>query len=147
MKNINWLIVILGVLGLISVRIVEDTLFYDPFLRFFRHSSQELPFPDYEWGKLILHHLFRFSLNFIFSLLIIHFIFKRRDWTIQAGAMILLVFVIALPLYLYCLHTEFSIGYLFSFYTRRFVIQPLIVLLIIPMYYYRKHIEQTSSSN
>lgn len=147
MKNINWLIVILGVFGLISVRILEDTLFYDPFLRYFRQSSQRLPFPDYALGNLILHHLFRFSLNLIFSLLIIHFIFKRKDWTIQAGIMIILVFVVAFPLYLYCLHTEFKIGYLFSFYTRRFVIQPLIVLLIIPMYYYRKHIEQTSSSN
>lgn len=140
MKNTNWFIVILGIFGLISVRIFEDTLFYDPFLKYF-HLPSNSPLPSFIWGKLIIHHCFRFFLNFIFSLTIVHFIFKRKDWTIQAGIMMILVFAITLPLYLYCLHTEFKVGYLFSFYTRRFVIQPLIVLLIIPMYYYRKHIE------
>ena len=49
-----------------------------------------------------------------------------------------IVFAITLPIYLYCIHTKFEIGYLFSFYMRRFVIQPLILLVIIPLFYYRK---------
>ena len=56
----------------------------------------------------------------------------------QAVVLMLLVFAITFPIYLYCIHTKFEIGYLFSFYMRRFVIQPLILLLIIPLFYYRK---------
>jgi len=52
----------------------------------------------------------------------------------QAAALIFLVFLITFPIYLYCIHTKFEVGYLFSFYVRRFVIQPLVVLLIIPMF-------------
>ena len=140
MKILNWLLVILGILGLIGVRMVEDKIFYDPFLNYFHEANKNADFPHFEWGKLILHHLFRFLLNLFFSALVVHFIFKNKRWTFQAVILMVIVFVITFPIYLYCIHTKFEIGYLFSFYMRRFVIQPLILLLIIPMFYYRKHI-------
>lgn len=138
MKILNWLFIIFGICGLIGVRIVEDELFYDPFLEYFRRSSQNLPFPRFEWGKLVVNHLFRFFLNLVFSALVIHFMFKNKSWTFQGILLISLVFFITLPIYLYCLYSEFSVGELFSFYMRRFVIQPVILLLIIPLFYYRK---------
>nr|WP_295221722.1 exosortase F system-associated protein [uncultured Chryseobacterium sp.] len=52
------------------------------------------------------------------------------------------MFLITFPIYLYCIYDRFETGYLFSFYMRRFVIQPLILLLIIPMFYYRKHLDK-----
>lgn len=140
MKILNWLIVIAGILGLMSVRMMENQLFYDPFLDYFHVADKNAHFPDFVWSKLILSHLFRFALNFIFSLIIVHFIFKRKDWTLQAGILILLVFAITFPIYLFCVYQHFDVGYLISFYMRRFVIQPLILLLIIPMFYYRKNI-------
>ena len=140
MKILNWLLVILGILGLIGVRMVEDKVFYDPFLNYFHEANKNADFPHFEWSKLILHHLFRFVLNLFFSALVVHFIFKNKRWTFQAVILMVIVFVITFPIYLYCIHTKFEIGYLFSFYMRRFVIQPLILLLIIPMFYYRKHI-------
>lgn len=140
-KLVNFTLIILGIAGLISVRIFEDTLFYDPFLQYFDLVSKTAPLPDFVWGKLILHHFFRFFLNFSLSLLIIYCIFKRKDWTIQAGVMLLLVFLVALPAYLFCIEHSFSFGYLLSFYLRRLVIQPIILLFIIPLFYYRKHIE------
>ena len=36
MKFLNWIFVVIGVLGLISVRFLENSLFYDPFLDFFK---------------------------------------------------------------------------------------------------------------
>ncbi|MBU8883575.1 exosortase F system-associated protein [Kaistella sp. DKR-2] len=138
MKILNWIIVILGVLGLIGVRISEDKIFYDPFLEYFHFANKDAQFPDFEWFKLILNHLFRFSLNLILSALIVHFIFKNTKWTVQAVVLMLIVFAVTFPLYLYAVSTKFEIGYLFSFYMRRFVIQPLILLLIIPLFYYRK---------
>lgn len=141
MKIINWLIVILGVFGLVGVRAMEDQWFYDPFLNYFHEANQQSKFPDFEWGKLILGHFFRFGLNLIFSTLIIHFIFRNNKWTIQGILLMLIFYAITFPIYLFCISTKFEIGYVFSFYMRRFVIQPLILLLIIPMFYYRKHLE------
>lgn len=142
MKNLNWFLVILGILGLVSVRILEDRIFYDPFLNYFHEANKNIPFPSFEWGKLILGYIFRFVLNLLFSCVVIHFWFKNRQWTIQGAVLIAIIFAITFPIYLYCIYNKFEIGYLFSFYMRRFVIQPLALLLIIPMFYYRKQINR-----
>lgn len=138
MKILNWFLVIIGVFGLICVRILEDQIFYDPFLNYFHEANKSISFPEFEWGKLIISHVFRFLLNLFFSCIIIHFLFKNKDWTIQGTILITIIFVITFPIYLFCISDRFDIGYLFSFYMRRFVIQPLIILLIIPLFYYRK---------
>lgn len=140
MKILSWFLVVAGVFGLIGVRILEDKIFYDPFLSYFHEANKNLASPSFEWGKLITGYLFRFILNLLFSCLIIHFWFKNKEWTIQGAILITIVFTITFPIYLYCIYTQFEMGYLFSFYMRRFVIQPLILLLIIPMFYYRKQI-------
>ncbi|WP_374458484.1 exosortase F system-associated protein [Chryseobacterium taeanense] len=139
MKIINWLFIIAGISGLIGVRALEDRIFYDPFLDYFHEANKNMAFPDFDWGKLIVNYLFRFILNLLFSCVVIHFWFNNKKWTVQGGALILIIFGITFPIYLYCIYTHFEIGYLFSFYMRRFVIQPLILLLIIPMFYYRRY--------
>lgn len=138
MKILNWLLVIAGVCGLVSIRILEGQLFYDPFLDYFHEANKNIEFPTFEWGTLIMGHLFRFILNLLFSCLIIYGLFKSKQWTLQGAVMMVIIFAIAFPIYLYCIYDQFEIGYLFSFYMRRFVIQPLIILLIVPMFYYRK---------
>lgn len=140
MKILNWFLVFIGIAGLIAVRMLEDKIFYDPLLTYFLKSKYELVFPNFDWGKLILSHLFRFFLNLFFSCVIIHFLFKNKEWTIQGAALITIVFAITFPIYLFCLYDKFETGYLFSFYIRRFVIQPLILLLIVPLFYYRKQV-------
>ena len=141
MKILNWILATIAIFGLISVRMVEDQIFYDPFQAFFHLANKHAPFPDFKWMPLILNYFFRFGLNLILSAAVIYFIFKNKKWTLQAVVLMLIVFAITFPLYLYCIYTKFDIGYLFSFYMRRFVIQPLILLLIIPLFYYRKHVQ------
>lgn len=140
MKILNWFLVIGGIIGLISVRLLEDTIFYDPFLKYFHEANKTFQFPTFEWGKLIVGHMFRFILNLLFSCLIIQCLFNRKEWTFQGALLITIIFVITFPIYLYCIYDRFDIGYLFSFYMRRFVIQPLILLLIVPLFYYRKQV-------
>lgn len=142
MKALRWLMVFGGIAGLVGVRMVENSAFYDPFLNYFNQASKMAEFPDFEWGKLIGGHLLRFLLNLIFSLLVVQGLFGRKKWTVQAGMLILLAFVITFPIYLLCIADRFEIGYLFSFYMRRFVIQPIILLLIAPLFYYRKFLEE-----
>lgn len=140
MKMVKWFLVAFAVLGLIAVRVVEREIFYDPFQEFFHLSNKHAPFPSFEWLPLILNYLYRFLLNLLLSAAIVSLIFKNKQWTLQAIVLMLIVFAITFPIYIYCIHTHFEIGYLFSFYMRRFVIQPLILLLIIPLFYYRQHI-------
>ena len=130
--------ILLGILGLMGIRVLEDAVFYDPFLMFFKSADHNAVLPNFHWGKLVLSYLFRFGLNTFFSVWIIHFLFQNKEWTKQALILIVLIFAIVFPIYLYCVYDRFQFGYLFSFYIRRFVIQPLTLLLIIPIFYYRK---------
>ena len=138
MRLTNWILAIIGICGLIGIRMMESEIFYDPFLNYFHEANKQLTVPDFVWGKLIMHHIFRFILNIIFSAIILQAFFNNKKWTIQGLILMTLVFVITFVVYLYCLHTKLDVGYLFTFYMRRFVIQPLILLLIIPLFYYRK---------
>ncbi len=142
MKALKWFFVAIAIFGLIAVRIVEGELFYDPFQKFFHLANKHAPFPSFDWLSLILNYLFRFALNLLLSAAVVHLIFNNKQWTLQAIILMLIVFAITFPIYLYCIQTKFEIGYLFSFYMRRFVIQPLILLLIIPLFYYRKHLQK-----
>lgn len=144
MKVLSWFFILLGIFGIVAVRVFEDTLFYDPFLEYFHEATKNAKFPDFVWGKLMASHLFRFALNLFFSVIIIHFIFRNKEWTFQAAILISIVFLITFPAYLFCINDRFEVGYLFSFYIRRFVIQPLILLLIIPLFYYRKQMLKSS---
>ena len=140
MKYLQWIFVFIFTFCLIGVRIVENQIFYDPFLNFFKNNIQQEKFPSFDWGKIIFSHILRFLLNLIFSLGVIYFLFLNKKWTIQTGGLIILSFIFFFPIYLYSVYTEFSFGNLFPFYIRRFVIQPLPVLLIVPLFYYRKNL-------
>ena len=138
MKILNFILVFAGILGLISVRFLENKIFYDPFLEFFKADYKVAQVPDFIWGKLMLSHFFRFALNLIFSAIVVHFMFLNKKWTIQAVFLMAVAFLFFFPIYLWCLYSKMEIGYLFTFSVRRFVIQPIILLLIIPIFYYRK---------
>jgi exosortase F-associated protein len=138
MKILNWILVFAGILGLVSVRFLEDKIFYDPFLAFFKGDYKVAHIPEFLWGKLIVSHFFRFFLNLFFSAVVIYFMFLNKKWTLQAVVLITVAFLFFFPIYLWCLYTNMEIGYLFTFSVRRFIIQPIILLLIIPIFYYRK---------
>ncbi|MBP7173084.1 MAG: exosortase F system-associated protein [Cloacibacterium sp.] len=141
MRFLKWILVGVAIGGLIGVRVSESFLFYDPFLGYFKeiHYAQ---FPTFEWGKLILHYILRFSLNLFFSVMAVHFLFLNKKWTLQAIVLMVACFLFFFPMYLYCIYDRFEIGHLLSFYARRFVIQPLMVLLIVPLFYYRKALDK-----
>ena len=138
MKILNFILVFAGILGLISVRFLEDKIFYDPFLEFFKADYKVAQVPDFIWGKLMLSHFFRFALNLIFSAIVVHFMFLNKKWTIQAVFLMAVAFLFFFPIYIWCLYSKMEIGSRFTFSVRRFVIQPIILLLIIPIFYYRK---------
>ncbi|WP_371742383.1 exosortase F system-associated protein [Flavobacterium sp. 7E] len=126
------------VLLLVAVRIYENELFYDPFLLYFKSDFKDAPLPVFNYFKLFIGFLFRYSLNMVVSLGLIYTLFK--DITMIKFATLLYLFFF-LVLILYCfviLHFFGEENKLAFFYVRRFLVQPIFVLLFIPAFYYQK---------
>lgn len=142
--NIGFKIMLLLVLIilLVCIRIFENQLFYDPFLTFFRSEFQNLPFPKSNHINLGCSLFFRYFLNTIISLSIIYVLFKEKEMVQFAALLYIVFFVILLGLFFLILHFANSNHYLILFYTRRFLIQPLFLLLFVPAFYYQKSVSK-----
>ncbi|MFN3908442.1 MAG: exosortase F system-associated membrane protein [Flavobacterium sp.] len=125
------------VLALASVRFFEKNWFYDPFILFFKGEYHHKDLPDFDFVKLSLHYLLRYSINSILSLAILYFWFKE----IKLIKDFLIIYAIAFVV----LFLGFSILVLMNepklsilFYVRRFLIQPLFLVLFVPALLYQK---------
>ncbi len=128
----------LALLGLILVRAFEDDLFYDPFLSFFKIDYQNKPLPDLNCYLLFVNLLLRYALNTFFSLIIIRLLFNERNLMIFSGYLFLVLFVVLVVVFFGTLHFSEEPDYLMLFYIRRFLIQPLFLVLFIPAFYYQQ---------
>ena len=123
---------------LMLVRAFESQLFYDPFLVYFNGDYLKLPLPQFNSGLLFLGLLFRFSLNTIFSLGILYLLFKDREMISFAAVLYVLLFVILIVAFFFIIYFFKSEQNLVLFYVRRFLIQPLFVILFVPAFYFQK---------
>jgi len=123
--------------GLIGVRALENKIFYDPLLEFFKGDYKTMPLPEIRQGKLFLHLFFRYSLNTFFSLIIIRLVFQNREYTRLSFFLYSILFVLFFLLFVFLLGSvKESEGFLFLFYVRRFLIQPVFLLLLLPAFYF-----------
>ncbi|MGQ2982205.1 exosortase F system-associated membrane protein [Flavobacterium sp.] len=137
MKNANALIGILALLILlVLVRSFEASLFYDPLLEFFRKEDKTLP--DYESFKLFLGIAFRYGINTLLSLGIIWLAFKDKA-ILRLAALLYLAFFVVLTALLFISLTDDTPNLMLIFYIRRFLIQPLLLLLFLPAFFYQKN--------
>lgn len=124
------------VIGFALIRTFERKLFYDPFLIYFNADFQSIPYPPVENLKLFAGLFFRYSLNSILSLALIYALFQDRDilkFSLLVYSAFLVVFLIAFFIIL----EYFPDGSWLLFYVRRFLIQPILILLFIPGFYYQ----------
>ena len=130
-----WLFFLFGFLVL--VRAFETELFYDPYLQFFQNDYLYLDSPRREVLKLVLYTTLRFLINTVISLTILYVFFK--DWSIIKFSVVIygLSYVILL-LFLYFVLNPKQEDYFMFFNIRRFLIQPLILLLLLPAFYYQR---------
>jgi len=128
----------LALLGLILVRAFEDNLFYDPFLSFFKTDYQNKPLPNLDQFLLFLNLLLRYTLNTFFSLIIIRLLFNEKQLMVFSGYLFLFLFLVLVAIFFGLLHFSEQPDYLILFYIRRFLIQPLFLVLFIPAFYYQQ---------
>lgn len=128
----------LALLGLILVRAYEDQLFYDPFLSFFKTDYQNKPLPNLDQFLLFLNLLLRYTLNTFFSLILIRLLFNEKQLMVFSGYLFLFLFLVLVAIFFGLLHFSNQPDYLILFYIRRFLIQPLFLVLFIPAFYYQQ---------
>ncbi|NNM22759.1 MAG: exosortase F system-associated protein [Flavobacteriaceae bacterium] len=129
---------LVGVVLLVLVRAFETHLFYDPLIVFFKvdHSTEALP--AFDSVKLILNVALRFGLNTLISLGILWVLFQKREILKVATGLYVVVYLILLIAFIWLLQSSEEGGHLALFYVRRFLIQPVFLLLLIPAFYFQK---------
>ena len=127
---------LVGLLALI--RAFEDQLFYDPFLDYFKNDFANLPLPNFNPFQLFFGLLFRYTLNTVVSLGIIYVILKEVQMVKFALVLYYFFFMILIISFFYIIFYIKESNNFVLFYVRRFLIQPIFVLLFVPAFYYQK---------
>ena len=134
------LLLITLLLLLVLIRAFEDALFYDPFSNYFKLNYYNIPIPKIETFPLFFGLLLRYLLNSIISLTIIFVLFKDIEAIRFASIVYLLFFIILISLFFIVLFFFGETNKMTLFYIRRFLIQPIFLLLFLPAFYYQKKI-------
>ncbi|TRX38799.1 exosortase F system-associated protein [Flavobacterium sp. ZT3R18] len=134
----NIFISLLLVCLLAAVRGFEDDLFYDPLLVYFEGDYMAMPLPEFNPLLLFLGLLFRYVLNTILSLGIIYFLFKDKEMVKFASILYLIFFLILMGAFFFILYFYGNQNNFLLFYVRRFLIQPLFLILFTPAFYFQK---------
>ncbi len=134
----NGILIFCGVLTLAVIRFFETFLFYDPFISYFKSDYLQLPSPEFKVLKLLFNTFLRYSINSVISLGIIYLLFKDIRLTKFASLLylilgLLLIIAMSVIVTFYDEKSNFVL-----FYVRRFLIQPLFLVLFVPAFYFQK---------
>ena len=133
------LVQFLFLVGLLAlIRAFEDQLFYDPFLDYFKSDFANLPLPIFNPFQLFFGLLFRYSLNTFVSLGIIYVLFKDVQMVKFALVLYYFFFMLLIISFFFIIYYVNGHNNLALFYVRRFLIQPIFVILFVPAFYYQK---------
>ena len=139
-SKIGWSVFL--ILLLVLIRAFEDTLFYDPFLNYFKDEYAHLPFPQINIFKLFFSLGIRFYLNSVISLLLLYVIFKDKQIVKFSALLYMILGSVLMISFIFTLISYGEESKMTLFYIRRFLIQPIFILLFIPGFYYQKHSSQ-----
>jgi len=137
-KYVKYILLFALLCLLISIRFFEEYLFYDPYVLFFQNDYLYIDNPRREVFKLTLFTTLRYVLNTIISLGILYLVFKDRNIVKFSGIVYLIAYVILLAVFLYFVLNPNQEDYYLFFNIRRFLIQPIILILLLPAFYYHK---------
>lgn len=138
-RNLVLFLILIGLLVLI--RAYEDTIFYDPYLDYFKQNYSVLPLPKTNYIKLFFSLGFRYYLNSMISLGLLYLIFKEGK-IVKFSTVLFTLFGTILMISFFFVLVKFGEEHkMLLFYIRRFIIQPLFLILFIPAFYYQKKIK------
>lgn len=123
---------------LILIRWFENELFYDPYLAFFKNDYLYADSPSVEIFKVTAFTILRYALNTLISLAILFAIFRDKSVIKFSGFIYAIAFILLITAYLYFVLNPKQDTYYMFFNVRRFLIQPIILILLLPAFYYHK---------
>jgi exosortase F-associated protein len=119
------------------IRGLENQIFYDPFLVYFESDFKNLPIPQVDYFKLFGSLIIRFLLNTVLSLFLIYALFQDRNMLKFSGILYGFFALLLFAMFFIVLRYFAEMNWLL-FYVRRFIIQPIFVILFIPAFYYQQ---------
>lgn len=138
LNKVNIFLLVLLISALVVVRAFENELFYDPFLDFFKDDYQNKKIPLFHQWPLFLSLSFRYFLNAIITVFVLHILFKDRAIVKLTSVLLFVFFIVLIGALFFLVNTCTTPDYLYIFYVRRFLIQPLFLILFVPAFYYQK---------
>lgn len=135
-KSITYILLFILFALLVLVRVFESELFYDPYLAFFQNDYLYVDSPKHNVFKLTVHTVYRFIVNTVISLGILYLFFKDINVVKFSAVVYIIAFVTLISLYVYFVMNPKQEDYYMFFNIRRFLIQPIILLLLLPAFYY-----------
>ena len=130
------------ILLLVLIRMFENQLFYDPFLNYFKSEYSNSSFPKFNIFKLFFSLGFRFYLNMVISLGLLYVLFDDRKIVKFSIFLFMLLGSVLLISFFFVLTFFAEESKMTLFYIRRFLIQPIFILLFIPGFYYQRRISK-----
>ncbi|WP_299111356.1 exosortase F system-associated protein [uncultured Winogradskyella sp.] len=137
-KLTRYILVFLLLLVLVAIRSFEDLLFYDPYLTFFENDYLYIDNPRREVAKLVFFTSLRYMLNTLTSLGILYLIFNDKIMIKFSVLLYSIAYVLLLIPFLYFVINPKQEDYYLFFNIRRFLIQPIGLILLLPAFYYYK---------
>jgi len=128
---ISFLVILLAM-----IRYFENDLFYDPLLKFYEADYLHEAFPYFATGKLFFNVLLRYLLNSIISLGLLYVAFFDKNILEFSVYLFSIFFVICFTIFVFLIFEIESQNFLALFYVRRFLIHPILVLILMPAFYY-----------
>jgi exosortase F-associated protein len=129
---------VLLILALAAIRGIEELLFYDPFLQYFKNDYLQVAWPEFETWKLNRNLMIRFWMNSVFSIGIIHLIFQDSLTTKFASILYVLFFLVLFVAFQLLIYYGSENQNFWLFYLRRFLIHPVLLLLFLPAFYFQR---------
>lgn len=123
---------------LVLIRFFESELFYDPYLTFFENDYLYIDSPRREVLKVTAFTTLRYVLNTVISLSILYLFFKDKSIIKFSVLIYAVAYFVLILLYLYFVINPKQEDYYLFFNIRRFLIQPIILILLLPAFYYHK---------
>ncbi|WP_431109909.1 exosortase F system-associated membrane protein [Winogradskyella poriferorum] len=137
-KLTRYILAVLLLLVLVAIRGFEDDLFYDPYLTFFENDYLYMDNPRREVAKLVFYTSLRYLLNTLASLGILYFVFNDKVMIKFSTLLYIIAYVLLLIPFLYFVINPRQEDYYLFFNVRRFLIQPIGLILLLPAFYYYK---------
>lgn len=137
-KAVRIILVFVLFVLLFLVRAYEMEMFYDPLIEYFQNDYLYKSIPEINSWHLAVDLLYRYTINSLISLGIIHLIFQNKKYVKFSGFLLMFAFMIMIVIFSFLLRSNFEFGYLLPFYIRRFIVHPLFLIILLPAFYYHK---------